>query len=160
MSFLGTVCDKTDTQAPPSLRPAQPLLPTSSSIANLWRATVTLPRAFRPQDREERWVFFEPPKGDLPQAHIEALLALAWNISTTGWCDCGLIYEVTAACDLIKLGDAEDDTALFECEWGCEGTKHVAPADVDFFCSPRVRARLEQALLQAHVGNGLQGGAA
>ena len=56
-------------------------------------------------------------------------------------------------------GDADDDTALFECEWGCEGTKHIPLQDVDFLCTPRVRARLELALLQANVGTALEGGA-
>ena len=94
------------------------------------------------------------------EASVEALLALAWNIDTSSWCDRGLIYNITDARELITQGDADDDTALFECEWGSEGTKHVALADVDFFCTPRVRARLELALLQAHVGKVMEGGVA
>ncbi len=105
-------------------------------------------------------MFFDCPTGDMPHGRIEALLALAWNISTIGWCDRGLIYGIAEASDLIAQGDADDDTALFECEWGSAGTKHVPLHDVDFFCTPRVRARLELALLNAHVGAALEGGAA
>lgn len=128
----------------------------------LYRAIVSLPASMCERDRplQERWVFFDCPTGDMPHGRIEALLALAWNISTLGWCDNGLIYNITEARELIAQNDADDDTALFECEWGSEGTKHVALHDVDFFCTPRVRARLELALLQAHVGKVMEGGVA
>ena len=128
----------------------------------LYRAIVSLPASMCERDRplQERWVFFDCPTDDMPHGRIEALLALAWNISTLGWCDNGLIYNITEARELIAQNDADDDTALFECEWGSEGTKHVPLHDVDFFCTPRVRARLELALLQAHLGTSLEGGAA
>src|SRR3989344_4957375 len=69
----------------------------------------------------------------------------------------GRLYR---ASDLIAQGDADDDTALFERSYGPAGTDHVGHHDVDFFCSPRVRARLELALLQAQVGKAMEGGAA
>ena len=128
----------------------------------LFRAIVSLPESMCERDRplQERWVFFDCPTAAQPGSRLEALLALAWNIATTGWCDRGFIYNVAEASQLIARGDADDDTALFECEWGSEGTKHVPLQDVDFFCTPRVRARLELALMQAHVGAAMKGGKA
>lgn len=128
----------------------------------LFRAIVSLPDAMCERDRplQERWVFFDCPGDTPPGDRLEALLALAWNTDTTSWCDRGLIYNVSEASELIAQGDADDDTALFECEWGSDGTKHVPLNDVDFFCTPRVRARLELALLQAHVRPALKGAAA
>ena len=122
--------------------------------------------------------WLHPLRRDLSGAPA-TLAATAWTFG--GWCSAylqlpsyawalclfpfillgiGLIYGITEASDLIAQGDADDDTALFECEWGSEGTKHVALHDVDFFCTPRVRARLELALLQAHIGAAMEGGAA
>ncbi|MCE1194094.1 MAG: hypothetical protein LWW96_18255, partial [Acidovorax sp.] len=120
----------------------------------LFRAIVSLPESMCERDRplQERWVFFDCPTAAQPGSRLEALLALAWNIDTTGWCDRGFIYNVAEASQLIAQGDADDDTALFECEWGgSEGTKHVPLHEVDFFCTPRVRARLEVALSQALI---------
>jgi hypothetical protein len=121
----------------------------------LYRAIVSLPESMCGRDRplQERWVFFDCPGNELPSAWLENLLALTWNINTRGWCNQGFIYNVEAAPDVIAQGDADDDTALFECAWGgSEGVEHVQPADVDFFCTPRVRARLEAAL--ARIGAG------
>ena len=164
MSFQSTACRPKAAPASPA-----PRLPGSRphpahylAHGRLYRAIVSLPRDMCERDRplQERWVFFDCPTGETPHPHIEALLALAWNVSSIGWCDRGIIQGITEASDLIAQGDADDDTALFECECGSEGTKHVALHDVDFFCTPRVRARLELALLQAHVGKVLEGGAA
>lgn len=164
MSLQSTVCRPTAAPASPA-----PRLPGSrpnpahyQAHGRLYRAIVSLPRDMAERDRplQERWVFFDCPTGEIPPPRIEALLALAWNISTIGWCNRGLIYGIAEASDLIAQGDADDDTALFECELGSEGTKHVPLHDVDFFCTPRVRARLELALLQAHFGTALEGGAA
>lgn len=165
MSFTSTACrpQVAPNSPAPRLPDSRPTPTHYQAHGRLYRAMVSLPRDMCERDRplQERWVFFDCPTGKMPHPHIEALLALAWNISTTGWCDRGLIYNITQACDLIAQGDADDDTALFECEWGgSEGTKHVPMHDVDFFCTPRVRARLELALMQAHVVTALEGGAA
>ncbi|PIF29398.1 hypothetical protein CLU88_4327 [Acidovorax sp. 56] len=163
MSFIGTACSSLAKQANTPRPPAgQPFPAHYQAHGRLYRAIVSLPDSMCKRDcpLQERWVFFDCPTGKRPDVHLEALLALAWNIDTTSWCDSGFIHNITEARELIKQGDADDDTALFECEWGCEGTKHVALADVDFFCTPRVRARLELALLQAHVGKVLEGSAA
>lgn len=163
MSFIGTACSSLAKQASTPRPPAGHPHPAHyQAHGRLYRAFVSLPRDMceRDRPRQERWVFFDCPTGDMPHAHVEELLALAWNISTKGWCDRGVIYSITEASELIDQGDADDDTALFECQWGCEGTKHVHLDEVDFFCTPRVRARLEQALLQAHVDKVLEGSAA
>lgn len=138
--------------------PARPHPAHYLAHGRLYRAIVSLPRDMAERDRplQERWVFFDCPTGEIPHPHIEALLALAWNISTTGWCDRGIIQGITHASDLIAQGDANDDTALFERSFGPEGTEHVSPHDVDYFCTPCVRSRLELALLHARVGPALE----
>lgn len=88
------------------------------------------------------------------------LSSLAMTSLTTSRCRGARRKRPLIGGSSITQGDADDDTALFEYEWGSEGTKHVALADVDFFCTPRVRARLELALLQAHVGKVMEGGVA
>ena len=164
MSFIGTACSSLAPQASTPRPPTgQPHPAHYQAHGRLYRAIVSLPDSMCERDRplQERWVFFDCPTGKRPDVHLEALLALAWNIDTTSWCDRGLIYNVSEASQLIAQGDADDDTALFECEWGSsEGTKHVRPRDVDFYCTPRVRARLELALLQAHIGKVMEGGVA
>jgi hypothetical protein len=110
----------------------------------------------RDRPLQERWVFFDCPAATRPGFHLEALLAMAWNTSTTGWCELGVVYDIKEASDLIAQGDADDDTALFERSFGPEGTQHVSPHDVDYFCTPCVRARLELALLHARVGPALE----
>ena len=164
MSLQSTACRPKAAPANPA-----PRLPGSrphpahyQAHGRLYRAIVSLPDSMCERDRplQERWVFFDCPGNTNPGERLEALLALAWNTDTTSWCDRGLIYNVSEASELIAQGDADDDTALFECEWGSEGTKHVPLHDVDFFCTPRVRARLELALLQAHVRPALKGAAA
>lgn len=150
---------------------AKALLPTGQLIypahylthGRLYRAIVSLPPRMCERDRplQERWVFFDCPTAcNNPCTRLEALLALAWNVDTAGWGEAGYIYNICAARELIDRGDADDDTALFECEWGCEGTKHVAPGDVDYFVPPLVRARLEAALARVTVCPLLEGGAA
>lgn len=164
MSFTAQACSHLASQAQPSTRPPKGQSPAHyQAHGRLYRAIVSLPPSMAERDRplQERWVFFDCPTSEMPHGRIEALLALAWNINTTAWCDNGLIYGITSASDLIAQGDADDDTALFECAWGGpDGTQHVSPHDVDYFCTPRVRARLEMALLQAQVGPALKGGAA
>ena len=163
MSFISTACSSLATQANAPRPPAGHIHPAHfQAHGRLYRAIVSLPDSMCERDRplQERWVFFDCPGNTNPGERLEALLALAWNIDTSSWCDRGLIYNIADARELITQGDADDDTALFECEWGSEGSKHVALADVDFFCTPRVRARLELALLQAHVGKVMEGGAA
>ena len=164
MSFTSTACRPTAAPANPA-----PRLPGSrphpahyQAHGRLYRAIVSLPDSMCERDRplQERWVYFDCPIGVIPCNRLEALLQLAWNINTAGWRDRGYIYNVVEASALIAQNDADDDTALFECEWGSAGTKHVPLHDVDFFCTPRVRARLELALLNAHVGAALEGGAA
>lgn len=163
MSFISTACSSLATQATAPRPPAGHIHPAHfQAHGRLYRAIVSLPVSMREHDRptQERWVFFDCPADHHPGEWLEALLALAWNISTIGWCDRGLIHSTIEASELIAQGDADDDTALFEYEWGNAGTKHVRPRDVDFYCTPRVRARLELALLQAHVGKAMEGGAA
>lgn len=163
MSFTAQACSHLASQVQPSTRPPLGQYPAHyQAHGRLYRAIVSLPDSMCERDRpqQERWVFFDCPSKANPGERLEALLALAWNIDTTGWCDLGLIYNITEASELIAQNDADDDTALFECEWGNAGTKHVRPRDVDFYCTPRVRARLELALLQAHVGQVLEGGVA
>ena len=164
MSLQSTACRPTAAPANPAPRlpGSRPNPAHTLAHGRLYRAIVLLPDAMceRHSPLQERWVFFDCPTGEIPHPCIEALLALAWNVSTTGWCDRGLIYGITEASDLIAQGDADDDTALFERSYGPAGTDHVGHHDVDFFCSPRVRARLELALLQAQVGKAMEGGAA
>lgn len=162
MSFTSTACTPQVQQASPRPPVGRPHPAHYQAHGRLYRATVSLPDSMCERDRplQERWVYFDCPSDRNPGEHLEALLRLGWNISTVGWCDLGYIYNVAEASELIARNDADDDTALFECEWGSEGTKHVALHDVDFFCTPRVRARLELALLNAHVGAALEGGAA
>ncbi|MBD9407157.1 hypothetical protein IB236_17565 [Acidovorax sp. ACV02] len=164
MSFTAQACSHLASQVQPSTRPPKGQHPAHyQAHGRLYRAIVSLPTSMCERDRplQERWVFFDCPHSEMPHARIEALLALAWNIDTTAWCSNGLIYNIASASDLIAQGDADDDTALFECAWGGpDGTQHVSPHDVDYFCTPRVRAGLELALLQAHLGAVLEGGAA
>lgn len=164
MSFTSTACTPQARQASPSPRPpvGRPHPAHYQAHGRLYRAIVSLPDSMCERDRplQERWVFFDCPTNVEPGHRLECLLHMAWNISTIGWCDRGYIYNLTEASALIAQNDADDDTALFECGWGAGGTQHVALHDVDFFCTPRVRARLELALLQAHVGKVLEGGAA
>ena len=114
----------------------------------LYRAIVSLPQSMCDRDRpfQERWVFFDAPTGADAGARLELLLSLAWNIDTTGWCDSGAIYNLYEASELIAVNDAYDDTALFECGWSSEGIEYIRPEDTDYFCTPRVRARLEAAM--------------
>lgn len=160
MSLQSTACRPTAAPANPA-----PRLPGSHpnpahylAHGRLYRAIVLLPDAMCESDRplQERWVFFDCPAATHPGFHLEALLSLAWNISTTGWCERGVVYDIKEASDLIAQGDANDDTALFERSFGPEGTEHVSPHDVDYFCTPRVRSRLELALLHARVGPALE----
>lgn len=132
------------------------------ALCRLCRAIVSLPQRMCVRDRplQERWIFFNCPPGGDPCSRLEALLALAWDVDTGGWGEAGYIYNIYTARELIDRGDADDDTALFECEWGCEGTKHVAPGDVDYFVPPLVRARLEAALARVTICPLLEGGAA
>ena len=164
MSLQSTACrpKAAPTNPAPRLPGSRPHPAHYQAHGRLYRAIVSLPDSMCERDRplQERWVFFECPGDTQPGDRLEALLALAWNIDTTSWCDRGLIYNVSEASELIVQGDADDDTALFECEWGNGGTKHVHPRDVDFYCTPRVRARLELALLQAYIGMAMEGGAA
>lgn len=164
MSFTSTACCP---QAKPASSATRPPVGRThpahyQAHGRLYRAIVSLPDSMCERDRslQERWVFFDCPTGCDSGERLEALLSLAWNISTVGWCDRGYIYNLTEASALIAQNDADDDTALFECGWGAGGIQHIALHDVDFFCTPRVRARLELALLQAHMGATLEGRAA
>lgn len=119
----------------------------SQAHGRLYRAIVSLPWHMRDRDRplQERWVFFDCCISR-PADRLEMLLATVWDTDTRGWAESGLIYNVVEACELIAQNDADDDTALFECDWGSNGTKHVSVCDVDFFVAPAVRALLEAAL--------------
>ncbi|SFF15044.1 hypothetical protein [Paracidovorax wautersii] len=145
--------------APPKSRRPTP----AHYLANgkLYRAIVSLPQYMCRRDRplQERWVFFDCCTRR-PAEHLESLLTTIWGADTHGWADAGLIYNVTEASDLIAQNDADDDTALFERAWGSEGTQYVAPADVDFFVRPEVRAVLEAALARVTSGKLHEGGAA
>jgi len=164
MSLQSTVCRPTAAPASPAPRlpGSRPNPAHTLAHGRLYRAIVLLPDAMceRHSPLQERWVFFDCPAATRPGIHLEALLSMAWNVSTTGWCEHGIVYDIKEASDLIAQGDADDDTALFERSYGPAGTDHVGHHDVDFFCSPRVRARLELALLQAQVGKAMEGGAA
>lgn len=163
MSLQSTACRPTAAPANPA-----PRLPGSHphpvqylAHGRLYRAIVLLPDIMCARHAlEERWVFFECPSRTNPAERLEALLALAWNISTAGWCEHGVVYDIKEASDLIAQGDANDDTALFERSFGPEGTQHVHPHNVDYFCTPQVRMRLDLALLQAHFCPALNGGGA
>lgn len=130
--------------APP---PRAPRPAYSQAHGRLMRAIVTLPPHMTTDGRslQERWVFFDAPSVSGAGERLAQLLALTWNINTAGWADDGSIYNLEEASELIRQNEADDDTALFECGWGKDGTKHVAVEDVDYFCTPRVRARLEAA---------------
>ena len=150
MSLQSTACRPKAAPANPA-----PRLPGSrphpahyQAHGRLYRAIVSLPDSMCERDRplQERWVFFDCPGNTNPGERLEALLALAWNIDTSSWCDRGLIYNITDARELITQGDADDDTALFECGWSSEGIEYILPEYTDYFCTPRVRARLEAAM--------------
>lgn len=128
----------------------------------LYRAIVSLPEHMCAADRplQERWVFFDCPSTEQPSARLETLLALAWNTDTAGWTEHGLIYNTGYAPDVIAEQDGDDDSALFVCASGGDGIEYVAACDVDYFCTPRVRARLEAALLRAWSGVATKGRAA
>lgn len=144
---------------PPAPSSRAPRPAHSQAHGRLMRAIVTLPRHMTTDGRslQERWVFFDAPSVSGAGERLAQLLAPVWNIDTVGWANDGSIYNLEEASELIRQNEADDDTALFECEWGKNGTKHVAAEDVDYFCTPRVRARLEAAHRRAL---GQEGGAA
>lgn len=128
-------------QAPTPPKPQAHLL----AHGRLYRAHVSLPQALCPigEPLHERTVFFDAPHSD-PAAHLEKLLALAWNVPTTDWAEQGHIYNVTPACDLAEEGLSEDhDQRLFETSWG--GLEHMGfaqPDRVDIFAAPKLKRRL------------------
>lgn len=126
----------------------------------LHRAIVSLPLRLCDRGREitERIVFFECPRFMADEAvHLERLLAAAWCIDTTDWCQDGYIYNITSAHDRIT-GNASfsehPDVELRLFDTGCGGDgpsavgpdrTHYARADqIDLLVSPRVAVRLQE----------------
>jgi hypothetical protein len=135
---------------------------TALASGSLHRAIVSLPLQLCDRDSEitERIVFFECPRFRADEAgHLERLLAAAWCIDTTNWCEDGHIYNITSAHDRIT-GDTSfsehPDVELRLFDTGCGGDgpnvvgpdrTHYARADqIDLLVSPRVAVRL-----QAHM---------
>jgi len=114
----------------------------------LMRAIVSLPPHMCERSRaiQERIVFFDCPRQADAGHRLEALLALAWNTPTAGWCEQGHIYNITSTSELAERSDACDDTALLEIGWSSEGPAYACRASVDFFCTPGARSSIEQAM--------------
>ncbi|SFE88373.1 hypothetical protein [Paracidovorax wautersii] len=112
----------------------------------LYRAIVSLPRELCPADEplHERVVFFDGPRRLNPDAHLEKLLCVAWNITTFDWAANGHIYNVTPAVELIEGGQSEDHAQrLFETSWGGLKSIGYAQADrIDIFAAPELKRRL------------------
>lgn len=125
------------------------------ATGTLHRAIVSLPESMCPRHEplHERIVFFDRPHGTPAGAHLETLLALAWNIDTAGWCADGRIYNIYSARELIfDIGASTDpDHRLFETGWGGPERIHFAnPAHVDLLVAPRLHARLLAVLNHVH----------
>src|SRR3989344_6100072 len=90
MSLQSTVCRPTAAPASPAPRlpGSRPNPARALAHGRLYRAIVLLPDAMCARDSplQERWVFFDCPAATRPGIHLEALLSMAWNVSTTGWC--------------------------------------------------------------------------
>lgn len=125
------------------------------SPPTLFRAFVSLPAELCQRDRplQERTVFFEAEYNYAQQSNtgaaraLEQLLALAWGVDTTGWCEDGLIYNLWRERELLDNAYSEGgDERLLEIGCGPEGVTYAKAADVDLFVTPRNRARLDEAL--------------
>lgn len=126
--------------------------------SRLHRAIVALPAALCERDRplQERIVFFEALSQATCAHALEALLAAAWCVDTTDWCERGYIYNITSAVEKLDyaVGEATGDLRLFETGCGGDGDYAVGPdrihyacsADVDLFVTPRMATRLRTAL--------------
>lgn len=126
----------------------------------LYRAIVSLPSHMTERDQplQERIVFFESPSSEGCCQYLEELLAKVWCIDTDGWCDSGYIYNVHSADELRRNSysgsDQPADLKLFEVGAGGNGIYAVGPDQihyarghgVDLFVTPRVAARLREAL--------------
>jgi len=132
----------------------------------LHRAIVSLPQHMTERDRplQERIVFFEVPASHRSRGaftssgsgeHLERLLATAWCIDTTNWCENGYLYNINTAQELYGNAfghEATGELRLFETGCGGEtfpaigpGRIHYARAgDVDLFVPPRVVTRLRE----------------
>ncbi len=125
------------------------------SPPTLFRAFVSLPAELCQRDRplQERTVFFEAEYDYVQHSNagaaraLEQLLALAWGMDTTGWCEDGLIYNLWRERELLDNAYGEDgDERLLEIGCGPEGVTYAKTADVDLFVTVRNRARLDAAL--------------
>ncbi|MFZ3120053.1 MAG: hypothetical protein WA159_17265 [Variovorax sp.] len=126
-------------------------------MQTLFRAFVSLPAELCQRDRplQERTVFFEAEYDYAQQSNtgaaraLEQLLALAWGVDTTGWCEDGLIYNIWRDRELLDNAygdDSDGDKRLLEIGCGPEGICYAKAADVDLFVTPRNHARLDAAL--------------
>lgn len=136
------------------------LYPPIASLGNgtLHRAIVSLPPRMTEPDRplQERIVFFESPTGPSRSGeHLEKLLAAAWCVDTTGWCERGFIYNINTAAEQYSYAFGPESTGelrLFETGRGGEvglavvrdRIHYARAADVDLLVSPRVAARLHE----------------
>lgn len=128
----------------------------TDAMQTLFRAFVSLPAELCERDRapQERTVFFEAEYDYVQHSNagaaraLEQLLALAWGVDTTGWCEDGLIYNLWRERELLDNAYGEDgDERLLEIGWGGMPRIHYAQrTDVDLFVTPRNRARLDAAL--------------
>lgn len=136
------------------------LYPPITSIGNgfLHRAIVSLPPRMTEPDRplQERIVFFEAPTTPCRSGeYLEKLLAAAWCVDTTGWCERGFIYNINSAADQYSYAFGQESSGelrLFETGRGGEvglavgqdRIHYARAADVDLLVSPRVATRLHE----------------
>ena len=118
----------------------------------LYRAIVSLPQRLCPRDEplHERIVFFDGPKQEHAATYLCDLLALAWGVDTTHWCEDGLIYNIQSAPELVEQNESANiDARLFEMGWGGpEGVVYADPDRVDLLVAPVLKARLQSVLGQ------------
>lgn len=133
---------------------------TSLCTGSLHRAIVELPEALTTPEYplQERVVFFEVPANrEDGRTYLRELLSKAWAVDTADWAHHGLISGVASLHELVtqSFGDsAHEDIRLFETGAGGNGPEavgfervHYARAHtVDLFVSPRVAARLNEAM--------------
>lgn len=129
----------------PSSHPSPARADACTGHLTLYRAFVALPDSMAPDSRQERTVFFEAP-AKTPGAHVEKLLATAWNVSTDNWQEDGLIYNIASERAMFEAGIAEGDARLLETGFGSGAIRYAKPSDVDLFVTPRTRARLDKAM--------------
>lgn len=132
----------------------------------LHRAIVCLPSELCQRDRpmQERKVFFEANSYGGEARQLEALLAIAWNVDTTEWCERGFIYNLVSAHEVLRMGysfgpEETGNLRLLESGCGGDGDYAVGPdrihywraADVDLFVTPAIAAHMHELLARVEA---------